>query len=761
MEKRLELMVGSLLHDIGKIIYRANDPQFGKGTHSKLGWEYLSQFEEFNRRGIKESIKYHHYKELSQAKLASNSSAYITYIADNIASGADRRDEIEEGDEAGEGGNDSFSFNKNIPLSSIFNIVNRDKSQRKGVYSFGNMAKLEYPTEANVRYSTGDYAGLKTRMDYDLRNELYLLRDHFDSLLLWIESLWSYIPSSTNTKQLVDISLYDHSRLTCALALAIQDWLDEQKITNYKEALFSPYEKTKEFYDQEVFLLVSMDISGVQDFIYNISGDQALKSLRARSFYLEILLEAVIDELLQRLDLNRANLLYTGGGHAYLILSNTKETRHQLVIFNQEIRAWFLDQYKTDIALMIGYQSCTGNDFMNTKGSYGDVWRKVSAKLSDQKLARYSASEIQQLNMSHSHGERECRECLRSDLEINEKMLCPICASLIRISTGLRDDDFFVVQEKGLVPLPFGKYLSTMNRQQAEQQLKKGHAVAIYTKNHPYTGQEIATNLWMCDYDQASRDPHTKETGIASYADRELGIKRLGVLRADVDNLGLTFMKGIPEKYNSLSRTATLSRNLSIFFKYEMNQLLAKSKITCIYAGGDDLFMIGAWDEIVERAQLIRRRFRDFTLGRLSLSAGIGIYPPKYPVARMAQEVGKLEDQAKTENKDQVTLWRKEKTYSWRLLEENILGEKLTVITEAFEKSDEHGKAFIYKIIELLRGIENKEPIHLARLAYLLARSQISDNYSAAIFRWAQDSNELKHLETALEYYIYTIREGN
>ena len=31
-------------------------------------------------------------------------------------------------------------------------------------------------------------------------------------------------------------------------------------------------------------LLLSMDMSGIQDFIYNISGSKALKSLRSRSF---------------------------------------------------------------------------------------------------------------------------------------------------------------------------------------------------------------------------------------------------------------------------------------------------------------------------------------------------------------------------------------------------------------------------------------------------------------------------------------------
>ena len=68
----------------------------------------------------------------------------------------------------------------------------------------------------------------------------------------------------------------------------------------------------------------------------------------------------------------------------------------------------------------------------------------------------------------------------------------------------------------------------------------------------------------MCDYDYASQNKDMREKGIGSYVERE-GIKRLGVVRADIDNLGATFISGIPEKYNSISRTATLSRQLSLF----------------------------------------------------------------------------------------------------------------------------------------------------------------------------------------------------
>ena len=55
-----------------------------------------------------------------------------------------------------------------------------------------------------------------------------------------------------------------------------------------------------------MFLLYSMDISGIQNFIYTVGESGVLKGLRARSFYLEIMMEHVVDELLEKLALSRA-----------------------------------------------------------------------------------------------------------------------------------------------------------------------------------------------------------------------------------------------------------------------------------------------------------------------------------------------------------------------------------------------------------------------------------------------------------------------
>lgn len=128
-----------------------------------------------------------------------------------------------------------------------------------------------------------------------------------------------------------DISLFDHVKLTAAIASCIYDYLNENHL-NYKETLFS---KETEFYETEAFLFCSLDISGIQKFIYTIASKNALRTLRARSFYLEIMMEHIIDTLLERLELSRANLIYSGGGHCYLLSAIQQKTREVLTHFKR------------------------------------------------------------------------------------------------------------------------------------------------------------------------------------------------------------------------------------------------------------------------------------------------------------------------------------------------------------------------------------------------------------------------------------------
>ena len=81
----------------------------------------------------------------------------------------------------------------------------------------------------------------------------------------------------------------------------------------------------------------------------------------------------------------------------------------------------------------------------------------------------------------------------------------------------------------------------------------------------------------------------------------------------------------------TLSRLATLSDALCLFFEGYVPELCRayndkqpKEILELIYAGGDDLFLVGGWSALPEIAKKLRSEFRHFVTGNhVTLSGGI------------------------------------------------------------------------------------------------------------------------------------------
>ena len=139
----------------------------------------------------------------------------------------------------------------------------------------------------------------------------------------------------------------------------------------------------------------------------------------------------------------------------------------------------------------------------------------------------------------------------------------------------MMSNNFFVVSkehEETSLPLPGDCYLTTeSNEKKLRQRMEQDNYIRAYSKNEFYSGYSIATKLWVGDYKNGN--------DFGELAKGAQGIERLGVLRADIDNLGEAFVSGFKneenqDRYVTLSRTATFSRKLSMFFKYHINHLL-------------------------------------------------------------------------------------------------------------------------------------------------------------------------------------------
>ena len=52
----------------------------------------------------------------------------------------------------------------------------------------------------------------------------------------------------------------------------------------------------------------------------------------------------------------------------------------------------------------------------------------------------------------------------------------------------------------------------------------------------------------------------------------------------------------------NLFRAAAFSRQMSLFFKYHINGLLQGLWVSIVYASGDDVFLVGAWNHTLQAA---------------------------------------------------------------------------------------------------------------------------------------------------------------
>jgi CRISPR-associated protein Csm1 len=103
---------------------------------------------------------------------------------------------------------------------------------------------------------------------------------------------------------------------------------------------------------------------------------------------------------------------------------------------------------------------------------------------------------------------------------------------------------------------------------------------------------------------------------------------------------------------------STLSESLRLFFEGWVPQLCLRynrfrqgeeDRLYLIYAGGDDMFVVGAWSALPELAKQIRHDFREFVGGgHVTLSGGIAIEHQKFPLYQLAGDAKyALDDQAK------------------------------------------------------------------------------------------------------------------
>jgi CRISPR-associated protein Csm1 len=496
-------------------------------------------------------------------------------------------------------------------------------------------------------------------------------------------------------RSIPDVSLFDHSRATAALAVCLSGF-DEDRL----DAWLACRRR-----DEPLALLIGGDVSGVQDFIYTITAKGAAKGLRGRSFYLEMLTDAVARYLLRQLGLPVTNLLYAGGGHFYFLAP--LEAEAQLEALRAEVSRKLLMHHGGDLYLALGSTQASAADFDRQR--FSEKWGAVSQAMSTAKRQRFSELDDADLLVEQVFGpvgqggdERgECQVCYydgpvtveRADTP-DERRVCALCRSLEDLGRHLRDADYLLLGEVEPSNTARGGYADALRAfgmalgitavdgspvLRLPDDVRR--ATLLATRDLPDVGAMAGRISAHCGCPVAfgtryavNVTPHVSEADVEEAEELSLeelptvddvkefgllqaqaqGVKRLGVLRMDVDDLGALFKWGFSDG-STLSRVASFSFAVSLFFEGWVGALCRRlnaqgpDKVYAIYSGGDDLFIVGAWDALPGLADDIRRDLACFAASNpaVHVSGGLTLHGGKYPLYQAALDAERALDAAK------------------------------------------------------------------------------------------------------------------
>ena len=463
-----------------------------------------------------------------------------------------------------------------------------------------------------------------------------------------------------------DVSLYDFLRTTAAIAGCIaREGLYEADID--AQLIDDPPE-------QDLCMLLKGDISGIQSFLYQVLSDGAARQLRGRSFYLQLLTDTIAYWVLRKLDLPIVNLLLASGGHFYILAPYTKASEN-LEKLQREISGKLWTLHQSDLSLILAGTPVTTGDFSPER--FSSKWYDVSNEVSKNKQKKWAELDADTMFTQLFKPAMWPHDSSRPERDDDEQKDLWQFADL---GTKLRDTKHLIVFEvEEDTNADQHTWQSTMKAFGWKVELVK--KLPDFDKNHPSTPEaksmliyrlgdaDFSPQTWenlSVSYDfrllpQVIGYRHDREEAIADYnylANASDGVNWLGALRMDVDNLGTIFRDGLG-KNATISRMATLSESIRLFFEGYVPKLCKdyndnpqekqkKEILELIYAGGDDLFLVGGWSALPRIAKKIRDEFQCFATGNhVTLSGGIFIEHQKFPAYQFAEKSGEAEHAAK------------------------------------------------------------------------------------------------------------------
>lgn len=678
--------LGGLLHDIGKFLNRSNF--YSKNTvswkHPFLS-EYFINFLFENKlleydEKLKEIVKKHHEgsllyfpEEINVNGIKNNDElkklALLVSRADNYSSSERYED-------------DDYKYGTNnfreTPLNSVFEGISLgEKEEIKRKYDFSyRLRRFNYdsifPKEADVNSQEELDSLIEKFFEKVKKIKTSSFNTLFINLLDCIKEYCWCIPSDTQ-KNICDLSLYDHLKTTSAISAASYNYhiWNKGTLKDVRQIEIKNGEK------ENHFLLIGGDISGIQQYIYNIEAtDSIAKRLRSRSFFIKLLSDVSSYKIIKSLDLLPVNIIISSGGKFYILSQNTSDAVEELKKIKKEINKELYNEYFGQLYLNLEWVELNGKELGL---EFSKKYDELNDKLEEGKGRKFAdeilENPIIEKDLYDSSNVTLCRICRKELIKENENQ-CTKCLKDLEIGTIL----------------PKMSKLAFYDETADEKDVISLFDIKckVYRENENIIGSPFMVHYYREENEERNypflQDFYGGYTPINSNGEvktfeeiaMESSAKNLGILKGDVDNLGLIFSIGLRREERivneeiqeikikdttSISRIATLSRMMDSFFSYWLpNYLKNKEKsYYVVYAGGDDFMIVGSWESLIIISEEIKREFSRFTAENenITLTCGITITKPKEPIYFSSHWASEAEEKGKAEGKNGVVIFNR------------------------------------------------------------------------------------------------------
>lgn len=679
-KERIRLYLAALLHDIGKPLQRANyniadlsDWFRTSYSHAGIGAGFLEkekgQFPALSDQidVVQRIIRNHHEPTEPDER--------IVQLSDWLSSGerivleVDKYEEILRAKEARllsiftkifEGTNRYYYELLPLDVEKLFPVT-------RGKIESDTYENLVKGFEEDIQRTSDFSSPTKLFGDLFLETIFHLCYKYF----------WAAPAQTPKAGYEPDVSLFDHVKITAALGICLYDDIQAGIITDneieeicrkLKNFSFNPPEDDP-LLSKNLFFLLNGDLSGIQDFVFNIPSKGAAKSLKGRSLYLELLTEIIAKHILREFDLPISNLVYSGGGNFYLLVPIPQEA--ELKNIRKKILEILVKAHHGSLYFALTWIPLAVKDFYG--GRIVNKWKELNEQSGKLKRKRFSELGLEK-NLSKLFGPFEfepnghknlCQVChqekkLLEEVEEGEK-ICAFCDSFKELAESLKNAVYYCESLVGPKELSvFSHYREVFEslgfKVNFSQEPLPGALNLNYVLNE-ISKWEITPNV--VGFRFLPRGIPVKEGRIKSFDEigqESEGLKALGLLKMDVDNLGCIFREGLPEEQRTLSRIATLSRLFHLFFSGRLNYLWEhnfQETAYVIFAGGDDSLIFGAWDKLYDFMKLIREAFEKFVAKNsdVTLSGSFSMFPVKFPVVKNVSVAEERLSEAKARSK--------------------------------------------------------------------------------------------------------------